>query len=310
MKKIFGAVRLSNIIMLLFAGIINAVGVNMFLGPVHIYDSGLSGTAMLFGQITPPWLSLSVFLIILNVPFFLYGARKQGALFTTYSVFAVSVYAVTSYLIIFVLPIDVITSSPFAGQDLFLCAIFGGMISGIGSGLTIRFGGAMDGIDVMAVIFAKKLNMTVGTFVMVYNSLLYIAAGIIMHSWSLPLYSVVAYAVAIKTIDFIIDGLDKAKSAVIITKKEQELCKALCDTLGHGVTLMDAHGYYSGKHKSFVYVVVNRFQVAKLKNIVAEIDPKAFVTISDVSDVLGSSVKVRKTKIPIVEENKYENADS
>ena len=92
-----------------------------------------------------------------------------------------------------VLPVDVSFASPLAGEDLLLCALFGGVISGVGSGLTIRYGGAIDGVEVMAVIFAKKLSLTVGTFVMIYNVILYILCGSVMHSLDSALYSIVAY---------------------------------------------------------------------------------------------------------------------
>ena len=164
--------KVKNFIALFIAGIINAFGVTVFLAPVKLYDSGISGTSMLLAQVTP--LSLSVFLVLLNVPLFLYGLKRQGAPFTIYAIFSVAVYSLFAWLITDVLPIDVSFASPLAGQDLLLCALFGGLISGTGSGLAIRFGGAMDGIEVMAVIFAKKLNVSVGTFVMAYNILLYI----------------------------------------------------------------------------------------------------------------------------------------
>ena len=115
--------RWQNLVLLVAAGCINAVGVTMFLAPVNLYDSGISGTSMLLWQITPPELSLSLFLILLNIPLFLFGMRKQGLLFTIYSVWAVFIYSAASYVISYVLPIDVATSSPFAGTDLLLCAV-------------------------------------------------------------------------------------------------------------------------------------------------------------------------------------------
>ena len=171
-----------NLLLLTAAGIINAVGVTMFLAPVKLYDSGISGTSMLLSQITPEGFSLSFFLILLNVPLFLYGLKKQGAVFTAYAIYTVLIYSVCAWLITDILPIDVSFASPLAGNDLLLCAIFGGLISGTGSGLAIRFGGAMDGIEVMAVVFAKKLGITVGTFVMAYNVVLYILCGIVIKS--------------------------------------------------------------------------------------------------------------------------------
>ena len=169
-KKVFSdlwTLRWQNFVFLFLAGCVNAFGVNIFLAPVGLYDSGISGTSILLSQVTPDYLSLSFFLLVLNVPLFLFGLKKQGAAFTVYSIFTVGVYSLASWMINDVLPVDVSMASPLAGEDLLLCALFGGMISGVGSGLTIRNGGAIDGVEVMAVIFAKKLSLTVGTFVMV-----------------------------------------------------------------------------------------------------------------------------------------------
>ena len=289
MLKDLKSLRFSSFLLLFAAGVINAVGVTMFLAPVQLYDSGISGTSMLLWQITPEEYTLSLFLLILNVPLFLFGLKKQGIAFTVYSIWAVFVYSAASYFFTNVLPID-LSVSPFAGSDLLLCALFGGLISGVGSGMTIRFGGAIDGVEVMAVIFAKRIGITVGTFVMIYNVLLYIAIGCIFQSWTLPLYSIVTYCVAIKAVDFIVDGLDKAKSAMIVTTRADEISDALSAEFGQGVTHIDSRGYFSGREQTIIYFVVNRFQVAKLKSIVLEKDPAAFVSISEVSDTFGRSV--------------------
>ena len=278
-------------LLLFAAGVINAVGVTMFLAPVHLYDSGISGTAMLLWQVTPENWTLSLFLLLLNTPLFLFGWKKQGTVFTVCSLWVVFVYSAASFVITNILPVDVSAASPFAGQDLLLCALFGGLISGIGSGMTIRFGGAIDGIEVMAVIFAKRLGLTVGAFVMAYNVLLYIAIGCFFQSWVLPLYSIVTYCAAIKAVDFIVEGLDKAKSAMIVTTKADAISDALSDAFGRGITHIGARGYYSGTDQTVIYFVVNRFQIAKMKALVTEADPDAFITISEVSDVLGRSAQ-------------------
>lgn len=276
--------------MLTVAGIINAIGVTMFLAPVKLYDSGISGTSMLLSQITPEYLSLSLFLILLNVPLFLYGLKKQGATFTFYAIYTVVVYSVSAWLITDVFPVDVNFASPLAGTDLLLCALFGGLISGVGSGLAIRLGGAMDGIEVMAVIFAKKLGITVGTFVMIYNIILYMFCGLAMQSWILPLYSIVAYAAALKTVDFIVEGFDRSKAAMIITVCPDEVCSALAEEFGSGMTRISAIGGYSNTEKTLVYFVLNRFQISKMKDIVHEADSTAYITISEVADVFRSNM--------------------
>ena len=283
-----------NFLLLTLAGMVNAVGVTLFIAPVELYDSGVSGTSILFSQVTPPFLSLSFFLLVLNIPLFLFGLKRQGAAFTVYATYSVLVYAVSAFLITDVLPVDVSLASPLAGTDLLLCALFGGMISGMGSGLAIRFGGAMDGVEVLAVIFAKRLGLTVGTFVMVYNVVLYILCGIVRESWVLPLYSIVTYMAALKTVDFIVEGIDRSKAAMIVTGRQEEVCAALSETFGCGVTIFPVTGYYSGDAKCCAYIILNRFQIGRMKELVHEYDPGAYITITEVADVFTNTAQHAK----------------
>lgn len=294
-KKELQSLSWKNFLLLLISGAVNALGITMFLTPVGLYDSGISGTSMLLAQITPDFLSLSVFLIVLNVPLFLYGLKKQGLAFTIYSIFAVCVYSLVAWLVTDILPIDVSIISPLAGDDLLLCAIFGGLVSGMGSGGTLRGGGAIDGMEVMAVIFAKKLNLTVGTFVMSYNVILYVSAGLLIQSWILPLYSIITYFVGLKTVDFIVEGLDRSKSVMIITDKADAVSKALMEAFECGTTKLPAKGGYSDADKTVIYFVVNRFQISRMKAIVHTVDPAAYLTITEVADVFKSITE----KLPI-----------
>ena len=274
---------------LTLAGVINAFGVVVFLAPVKLYDSGISGTSMILSQITPDSLSLPLFLLLLNIPLFLYGLKKKGPLFTIYAIYTVFIYSFTAWMITDILPVDVSIVSPLAGSDLFLCAIFGGLISGVGSGIAIRYGGAMDGIEVLAIIFAKRIGITVGTFVMIYNLALYVICGILIGSWILPLYSIVTYAAALKTVDFIIEGFDRSKAATIITTMPEEICAALSAEFENGITLMQAKGYYSDSPKTMIYFVLNRFQVGKMREIIYKIDKQAYISITEVADVFGAN---------------------
>lgn len=284
-------IKITNIILLTIAGIINAFGVVVFLAPVKLYDSGISGTSMLISQVTPSWCSLSLILILLNVPVFIFGLKKKGLLFTVYAIYAVLIYSLCAWIITDILPVDVSIVSPLAGKDLFLCAIFGGIISGCGSGMAIRFGGAIDGIDIVAVIFSKKMGLSVGTFVMIYNVILYIICGFVVNSWILPLYSIVTYAAASKTVDYIVDGFDRAKAAIIITIKPDKVCAALSETFENGITILDAKGYYSGSEKGMLYFVLNRFQIGTMREVVHEIDPTAYISINDVADIYSANNK-------------------
>lgn len=297
-KDVLRQFSVVNFVFLTLAGVINAVGVTLFLGAVGLFDGGFSGTSMLLADVTA--VDMSIFLIVINFPFFIFGYKKLGIRFIVYSIYTIAVYSLFAFLFQQVFAIDFSNGSPIAGNDLLLCAIFGGVVSGIGSGTTIRFGGAIDGVEVLAIMFAKKLGMTVGTFVMSYNVLLYVIAGIFTSSWSIALYSIVAYAVGLKAVDFIVDGLDKAKSAFIITDKGDVLAEKLSEQFGRGVTVMDAEGYYSKSDKTLLYCVVNRFEVNRLKEVVLSADSDAFVVITDVTDSLGSTLRYRRN-------NKKEN---
>lgn len=277
--------RWQNFCMLTVAGVLYAIGVTIFLSPVHLYDSGVSGTSMLLSQITPRFLTLPMFLIALNVPLFLYGLRKQGAVFTVYGVYGVAIYAVGAFIIEDVLPIDVRSSSPLAQTDLLLCALFGGLICGFATGLSLRFGGAMDGVEVVAVIAAPRFGLSVGTVMMIYNAILYVVCGAVTGHWIPALYSIVAYAVALKTVDFVVEGFDRSKAAIIVTTRPEEVCAALSAAYESGMTRISATGGYSYAEKTVIYFVVNRFQIAKMKDIVHGLDPNAYITITEVADV-------------------------
>lgn len=286
LKNEIKELRIINFLLLTVAGTINAFGVSLFLFPVKLYDSGISGLSMLLDQITPPTLTLSLFLILLNFPIFLLGFRRQGLAFTIYSLFTIGIYSLVSYLIMHVLPIDVNFVSPLAGTDLLLCAVFGGVISGVGSGLTIRFGGAIDGVDVLSVIFAKRLGISIGTFVMVFNSLLYIVCGIAIKSWILPLYSIVTYFVGSRTVDYIVEGFDRSMCAMIVTNQAEAISAALSETFKASGTIVKATGGYSKDEKQIIFFIVNRFQINKMKKIVKDIDSMAFISLQNVADIV------------------------
>ncbi|MEG1706417.1 MAG: YitT family protein, partial [Clostridia bacterium] len=179
LKKELHSIKWTNFIFLTLSGLVNATGVTLFLTPVNLVDGGFSGTSFVISALSNGYITLSLALVVLNFPFFIFGAKKLGLQFVIYSLYAIAMYSLFAYLYQHVLPIDFTNGAPLTGSDLLLASIFGGLISGMGSGLTIRFGGALDGVEVMAVVFSKKLNLTVGTFVMGYNLILFTITGIV-----------------------------------------------------------------------------------------------------------------------------------
>lgn len=294
-----GDLKPFNFVALLIAGAVNAAGVTLLLAPVGLYDSGVSGLAMFLDMLIEA-MPLWSWLIIINFPIFLFGMKKQGVAFTVYSLFAIATYSLFASVFQNIIPLFVpkffANGSPIVGKEIVLCCVFGGILSGIGSGITIRFGGAMDGMETLGVIFAKRLNLTVGNFVMIFNVILYLTIGATVicmgkGDFSIPLYSIIAYFVNSKAVDFITLGLDQAKGALIITAEYDKVAPALTEEFGRGLTVLDAKGYYSQADKKVIYCVVNRFQLHRLRTVVARCDKHAFVTIMDITDVFGTSVK-------------------
>ena len=198
--------------------------------------------------------------------------------------FSISTHIIEKYIIT-----DPSAGSPVVGDDRFLCCIFGGFIVGCGSGLAIRLGGAIDGIEVLSVVLSGKLGLSLNSFLLVYNVALYLICGAVLGDWTQPLYSIIAYAVALKVIDYIIDGFDKNKSLFIITEKPEEIGRELSDEFHQGLTLINAKGFYSGQDKTLIHIIVNRFQIITTRDIVHEIDPKAYISVSDVSDIFKAT---------------------
>lgn len=290
--------RWQNLIMLVFSTLINTAGVGFFLVAAKLLDGGFSGTAILFNFITTqtsfyqnlglPAISISLFLLVLNIPLFIFGAKKLGLNFVIYSVFAICFYSFWMY---------VLSSVAIKPENVLLSAVFGGLLSGTGSGLTIRYGGCLDGVEVMAVWLNRKTGLSVGTLVMMYNAVI-MSASIPLVGVDNALYSIIAYAVGLKAVDFMVEGLDRGKAAMIITDKGEEVADILSKEMGRGVTLWLVTGFYTQQQKSALYFVVNRFEVVQLKELVYYVDPAAFVSFNEVSEVLGESgAKKRFSKI-------------
>ena len=266
----------------LFIGsILAAIGLEIFLIPNNIIDGGIVGISIMISHLTG--LPLSLFLVLLNVPFLYLGYKQIGKTFAISTLFSIVSLA---YWVSFFHPIPELT------HDLFLAAVFGGIIVGLGVGLIIRYGGSLDGTEIIAILLDKRSSFSVGEIIMFFNLFILTSAGLVF-SWDKAMYSLVAYFVAFKVIDITIEGLDESKAAFIISDKPIEIAEALMARLGRGVTILDGSGGYSKEKRQILYVVITRLEIAKLKAIVDEIDDHSFVTINDVHEVMGGRFKKR-----------------
>ena len=294
LNKKLNTYTFKHFIILFIAGAVNATGVGLLLIPSGVIDGGLSGLSYLLSEYTP--IKISIYIIVLNLPFFFIAYKKKGRNFILCSLTAIISYAFFLYLFQNILKLcgKNLDTSPIINITI-LNAIFGGLVSGVGSGLTIRGGGSLDGIDVVAVLLYKKIGVSVGQIVMSFNAVMYIIAGFLV-GFEYPLYSIIAYYVGIKAIDIIIEGLDKTKAIMIITEKGDEVAQNINDNMGKGITLLKGSGFYSKSPKTVIYYIANRFDIGKIKDIIQYTDPNAFISITEVSEVVGSDIVRIKNK--------------
>ena len=264
---------------LLVGAVITAAGLELFLVPNQIIDGGIVGISIMASYLIG-W-PLGIFVILLNLPFLYIGYKQIGQTFAASTLFAIIILAFSVFFF---------HSMPVVTTDLFLAAVFGGVIVGMGVGIIIRSGGSLDGTEIIAIIVDKRMPFSVGEIIMFFNLFILISAGFVF-AWDKAMYSLVAYFVAFKVIDMTIEGLDESKGVIIVTNEPDEIASALLDRLGRGVTVFYGAGAYSGEDKKILYSVVTRLEIAKLKSIVQEKDENSFVTIHDVHDVMGGLVK-------------------
>ncbi|MFB7138556.1 YitT family protein [Gottfriedia sp. NPDC056225] len=270
---------LQRVIAMLIGSLLVATGLEIFLVPNDVIDGGITGISIMVSHLTG--LPLGVFLFVLNLPFFYLGYKQIGKTFAISTILGITVL---SYLT------SMFHHIPAFTEDILLATIFGGMVLGVGVGLAIRFGGALDGIEILAIIINSKIPFSVGEIIMVFNLFILGAAGFIF-SWDRAMYSIIAYLVAFKTIDIVVEGLEQSKSAWIISDKSDDIGEAILFRMGRGVTYINGSGAYSGETTKVIYCVITRLEEAELKTIVDDIDPKAFLAISDIAEVRGGRFK-------------------
>ncbi|MBP1737091.1 MAG: hypothetical protein H6Q60_972 [Oscillospiraceae bacterium] len=266
---------------LLAGSVIAAVGLELFLVPNNIIDGGVVGISIIANYLTG--IPLGLFTFVLNIPFLFIGYKQIGKTFVISSFFSITMFSI--FVSIFQ-PIPGLTS------DILLATVFGGIILGVGVGMILRTGGSLDGTEIVAIILNRSNLLSVGQIVMIINIFIYSAAALVL-GWERALYSMLAYFVAHKAIDTVIQGFDEAKAVMIISDHGEEIADAVTARLGRGITFLEGRGGFSGNQKVVLYSVVTRLEISKLRSIIQSIDEKAFVTINDVSDVMGGESNKR-----------------
>jgi uncharacterized membrane-anchored protein YitT (DUF2179 family) len=280
--------RLSRVIYRLFFILLGAslaaFSIERLLIPNQMIDGGIIGVSLILDYlISDKWsfLNFATLVILLNAPFMYFGYKQIGKTFMLSSIIGIIFLAVAERFFHHFAPL---TKEPI------LATVFGGLALGLGVGLVIRHGGSLDGTEILGILLTKKLPFSVGEFVMFINVFIFGWAAFVF-GIEQAMYSVMTYYIAFKTIDTVIEGLDETRAALIVSDHYEEISDAILHRLGRGTTKLLGKGGYTDEQKEVIYAVVTRLEVTKLKSIVNEIDPEAFITIMDTHEVRGARFK-------------------
>lgn len=256
-----------------------AVALEIFLVPNKIIDGGITGISIIVSHLSS--VPLGVYLFLLNLPFLFLGYKQIGKTFALSTLYAVAIMSIGTALLHHVPPLTI---------DPLLATVFGGIVLGVGVGLVIRSGGSLDGTEIVAILFSKRSAFSVGEIVMFINFFILGSAGFVF-GWDRAMYSLMAYYIAFKMIDITIEGFDESKSVWIISDNAETIGEAIIQRLGRGITYLSGEGGFTGGSKKVIFCVINRLEEAKLKTLVEEKDPQAFLAVGNIHDVKGGRFK-------------------
>lgn len=274
---------LINFLMLTLGSIIGAFALETILIPNTILDGGVTGISIIISKLTS--IPLSILVLILNIPFVYIGYKNMGKGFLMRAVYSMVLFSLSlSYFAYFDTLIDTIL----------LATVYGGALLGLGVGLVIHAGGCVDGTESVALVISKRTSLSVGQVVLIFNLIIYFVAGFIF-GIDRALYSLLTYFITYKVIDLVSEGFEQAKAALIVTEKGTDMAEEIYKRLGRTVTKLKGKGLISGE-KEVLYCVLTRIEVFELKRICENLDQSSFISILDVSEIIGDHIKSNKKK--------------
>ena len=265
--------------------VVAAFALEEFLVPFTILDGGVVGISMIVSQLSG--LPLGVLTIVLNVPFMFVGYKRLGKRFLIKAVYAMLMFSVF---------LGVFEDMKAVTEQEILVVVFGGLLLGVGVGLILRHGGCLDGTEIVAMLLSQKTEFSVGQIVLFFNIIIYGVAGLLFGP-DRALYSLLTYFITSKIIDIVENGMEQGKSVMIITDHGKDIADAIYTQLGRTCTQMEGKGMVSNGKKTVLYCVITRVEVPAIKKIISDADVSAFVTISDVSEIVGNHIKKKKSAV-------------
>ncbi|MEH7113044.1 YitT family protein [Neobacillus niacini] len=267
------------IVIVIVGAFLNALAINLFLVPANVYSSGFTGVAQLLSKVlseqTPLNVSMGFLLLVLNIPVAILGWFKVGKSFTVYSFISV----VLSSLFLELIPITQVS------EDILLNSVFGGVILAVGVGLTLKWGASTGGLDIIAMVLSRMKDRPIGNYIFILNSFIIITAGF-LYGWEKALYTIVSLYATTRVIDAIHTRHAKL-TAMIITKKAEELKTAIHSRMVRGITMIPAKGAFSNEARDMLMIVITRYELFDLERIIREVDPNAFTNIIQTTGIYG-----------------------
>ncbi|MEK4699125.1 YitT family protein [Solibacillus sp. FSL R7-0668] len=282
MKKHQISKSLTQKFFIILGGLIAAYGLEAVLIPNNVSDGGVTGISIVISQLTP--LSLGILIAVLNIPFIYLGYKQIGKSFAINSVIGIISLAIGTSLMHHVPTI--------IKGDALLVTVAGGIIIGFGMGIALRNGGALDGIDMLAVLLSRKLPFGTSDLILFLNFFVFIIVATVF-GFKGALLSAIAYYIASKVILIVEEGLSGSKSFKIITTEPVNMVETIRDRLGRSATINTVQGAYSNQEFKEITCIINRMEESKMKTIIREIDPSAFVTVYEVIEVKGGNFQKR-----------------
>lgn len=271
--------QIPSLILITLGAAMAAAALEIFLIPNSIIDGGLNGVSIILNKVFGG--SLSVYIIVLNLPFILLGWKQLGKKFLVKAIYGMLMF---SFLLAVFSTFEEVT------DDILLALVYGGLLLGVGVGLVIKEGGCLDGTEAVAITLSKRVNLSVGQIVFIFNIFIY-GSAIFVFGVDRALYSLLTYFITFKIIDIVSEGLEQAKMALIVTDKEEKISEEIYKRLGRTVTIISGKGMVSKSEKTILYTVITRLEIQELRDIVQNADVSSFVTITDVNDIIGNHIK-------------------
>lgn len=267
---------IKKILPITIGSVIVAIAYNVLVVPYGLLSGGLTGIALIGNYLFN--IPLPIGILILNIPVFILGLRELNLNFILYSL--IGTLALTAAL-----PLTE-PYIPVPELDLFLAAIFSGVVSGIGGGIILRAGASAGGADILAMIAKKRWNISIGACFFYFNVVV-ILLSLFLFDLKIALYTIVSMWVLGAVTDKVLQGLSSYKSVTIISNENNKIAEQIMEKLGRGITFLEGKGGYTGESKMVISCVVNNFEIPKLKDIVLKLDPNAFMFISETTEVSG-----------------------